>query len=245
MTASSLKAIEKNWAPEHADYLAVLGNQFTLDTYRYAGKTMFRLPVPSTISFSSPEKKDIESARKRFLWLGSGGLVHKGLDRVLEAFSQLPDLHLTVCGPVDAPFERQFRQIYFKELYETDNIDTIGWIDVSSSTFRDIVANCIGLVYPSCSEGQSGAVITCMQAGLIPIISYESGVDVDNFGVLLKDCSVDQIIESVSLLSSAPASALSEKALKTWQYARDHHTQGQYRSEYQQMIKSILAENSK
>ena len=241
-SAWSLKVIEKNWAPEYADYCAVLGNQFTLDTYRYAGKKMFRLPVPTPIAYPSPEKKNVDSVRKNFLWFGSGGLVHKGLDLTLEAFSRLPDFHLTVCGPIESLSEREFRQAYIKELYETDNIDTIGWVDVSSTKFLDIMSNCIGLVYPSCSEGQSGAVITCMRAGLIPIISIESGVDVQDFGTLLKDCSVDEIVRSVSKLASASPSELLKRAIRTWQYAGQHHTQSRYSKRYQEMIKTIRAD---
>lgn len=243
-TASSLKVIEKNWAPEFADYLAILGNEFTLDTYRYAKKKMFRLPVPTSLSYPAPTQKDFDSCNKRYLWLGSAGLVHKGLDLTLEAFRRMSDYHLTVCGSVDATSEREFRKIYYKELYETDNIDTVGWIDVGSTKFLEIASRCTGLVYPSCSEGQSGAVVTCMAAGLIPIVSYESGVDIDNFGVMLKDCTVDQITESVMRLSSTAVSELSDKAENAWTFARDHHTLTQYRVEYQQMINSILAEQS-
>ena len=42
----------------------------------------------------SPEGKDFEVCRPHFMWLGSRGFVHKGLDVVLEAFSEMPELAL-------------------------------------------------------------------------------------------------------------------------------------------------------
>ena len=238
-SVSSLKQIEKNWAPESCDYISVLGNEFTLDTYRYAGKQMFPLPVPTLITHPSPQDRDFSSIRKNYLWLGSAGLVHKGLDLVLEAFTQMPEYRLTVCGPLDAPSEKEFKRIYHKELYETENIQCVGWTDVGSPEFADIAKTCVALIYPSCSEGQSGGVVTCMHAGMIPVISYESGVDVEDFGLILDDCSVDNIQRAVQQLSALPASELASRALATWQYAQTNHSQDEYMRRFEAMIQTI------
>lgn len=242
ISTGSMKEIERNWAPEHADYLTVLGNEFTLGTYRYANKPMFSVPVPTPGTYASPEDKDFKHVRNRFLWLGSGGAVHKGLDLVLEACTELPDHHLTVCGPMDAPKERHFRCSYYHELYETANIHTIGWIDVGSQQFHDIARNCVGLIYPSSSEGQAGAVITCLRAGLIPLISYESGVDVHDFGIILDECTAGHIKETMLDLSNRPASELQKMAVKAWDYARRNHTPEKYIARYRQIIEEILAD---
>lgn len=42
--------------------------------------------------------KSISSSRRNFLWFGSVGLIHKGLDIVIDAFKELPDLSLNVYG---------------------------------------------------------------------------------------------------------------------------------------------------
>ena len=185
ITSTSIRVIEHNYAVEHADYLTMLGNQFTQSTYSFAGKPVFPLPVPTPNTFAPRKDKDFTACRKRFLWLGSGGLVHKGLDLVLEVFRETPEYQLMVCGPLDAPSEKEFVQAFRRELYETPNIQAIGWVDVGSEQFEKIANSCAALIYPSCSEGQAGSVITCLQAGVIPLISYESGVDVDGFGTIL------------------------------------------------------------
>ncbi len=177
---------------EHADHVAMIGNSFTESTFRYAGKPAVLLPNPTTVAFP-PLARDLAQCRKRFLWLGSIGLALKGLDLVLEAFAAMPDCSLTVIGPVSQ--EKDFEAAFHKELYETPNIRTVGSLDTGGEQFEEIARACVGIVYPSFSEGQSGSVITCMHAGLIPVVSYESGVDTGAGGIVLRDVSVTVIQE--------------------------------------------------
>jgi glycosyltransferase involved in cell wall biosynthesis len=185
------------------------------------------------------EEKDFEACRRRFLWLSSGGLVHKGLDLVLDVFAEMPDCHLTVCAPIDA--EPDFQAAYYKKLYQTPNIRTLGWVDTASARFAEIVGGCIALVFPSCSEGQSGSVVTCLHAGLIPIISYECGVDVGEFGWILKECSINEIKTSLGEISSLSGGELKRRARQAWEHARANHTREKFAWEYQKIISTIIA----
>ncbi len=201
------KLQDENLAIEFADYGTVLGNEFTVNTYRYAGKPLFRVPLPTCAVFPSFEDKDYDIIKKNYVWFGSHGFVHKGLDLVLEAFAQMPEYNLTVCGPI--VMEKEFEKVYNNELYNTPNIKTIGWIDVDSGEFKSILQQSIGIVFPSCAEGGGGSVITCMQGGLIPIVTYEASVDVeDNYGIMLKSPTIDAIKNAVRLLSSLPGESL-------------------------------------
>ncbi len=227
-----------NLGIEHADCAVVIGNEFTINTFKYANKPMYRVPVVGLFPYPSPEGKDLESYRRHYLWFGSGGLVRKGLDLVLDTLVGMPDYHLTVIGPVK--HEADFERAYWKELYETQNIRTVGWVDLAGSGFLEIANKCLGLIYPSCSEGQAGSVINCLHAGLIPIVSYESGVDIENFGVLLKDCSIEEIKSSIRMISSLSAAELKKRAVKAWEYARMHHTRERYAEEYRKIIAEII-----
>ena len=185
-----------------------------------------------------PEKKDFEACRKRYLWFGSGGLVRKGLDLALEAFAGMPDHHLTICGPIKE--EKDFEIAYYKELYETPNITTIGWVDVSKPEFLEITNRCIGVVFPSAAEGGGGSVITCMHAGLIPIVSYEASVDVDDeYGLVLKNCSIEEIQNSIRKISRLSEEKLKSMARKSWQFVRVNHTQQRFSEEYRKAIEKI------
>lgn len=233
-----IRQIEPTRGIEEADYATILGNRFTLSTYQYAKKPMFSIPISAQAVYPWPNEKDFNACRRQFLWFGGTGLVHKGLDLVLEAFAAMPDYHLTVCGRIT--YEKDFMRAYHKELFEMPNIHTVGWVDVTSSAFKEITARCIALIHPSCSEGQSGAVVNCLHASLIPIISYESGVDVDDFGVVLKDCSVDEIKRSVQNISDLPSHELRRMARQAWEFARSNHTRERFAEEYSKAVDKII-----
>ena len=170
--------------------------------------------------------------------------MHKGLDLVLEVFSEMPECHLTVCGPLDSPSENEFRQAFYRELYETPNIDTVGWVDVSSQTFVDIANSCCALIYPSCSEGQAGSVITSLQAGIIPLVSYESGVNVDDFGVILANCSYAGIRDVIQEFSLKSDDELADMSRKAYEYARENHSRERYLKEFDKVVEYIESERS-
>jgi len=237
------KMVEINFAIENADFATILGNEFTKNTYRYANKNIYRVPISTPVIFPWPEKKDFKSCRKSFLWFGSEGMVHKGLDLVLEAFVAMPDFQLIVCGPISQ--ENDFEKAYYKELYETKNIQTLGWIDITGPKFVEITNKCIGLIYPSCSEGGGGSVITCLHASLIPIVSYESSVDIkDDFGFILRNCSLDEIKYSINFVSNLPTEKLETMARKAWEFARENHTRETFSRDYKNAITSILRERN-
>jgi glycosyltransferase involved in cell wall biosynthesis len=238
-TLPTRRSLPPNLAIEHADYATILGNDFTASTYAYAGKPLYRIPISSAALYPWPADKNFESCRTHYLWLGSYGLVHKGLDLVLEAFAQMPDYHLTICGPIHQ--ERDFTAAYEEELYGTPNIHARGWIDLESAEFLEISRRSIALIYPSCSEGQSGGVVTCLHAGLIPVISYQSGVDVNGFGLVLKDCSIPNIKDSVRTISSLSSGELQARSRQAWEYSRTHHTRETFAKEYRNAISAILA----
>ncbi|WP_250124078.1 glycosyltransferase [Chroococcidiopsis sp. CCMEE 29] len=231
-------------AIEHAHCATTLGNEFTINTHKYANKPIYRIPISAPEVYPWSEDKDFEACRKRFLWFGSGGLVHKGLDLVLEAFAEMPDYDLTICGPITK--EKDFEQAFYQELYQTLNIHTIGWIDVNSPKFLEITNSCIGIIYPSCSEGGGGCVITCMHAGLIPIVSYEASVDVhDDFGVILKECSIEEIKNTLRRISSCSGQELKGMARKSWEFARANHTKEKFAQEYRNVVENIIASYGK
>lgn len=238
VTCTSIRIVETNRAIELADYGALLGGEFLRGTYAYAGKPLYCLPVPTLRTYPSPERKDYDAARRRFVWFGSTGFVHKGLDRVLEAFRDMPELELRVCGPIDR--EPEFARIYDAELGRTPNVRTVGWLDVDGPDFLRVVEDCVALVFPSCAESQSASSLTCMQAGLIPILTREAGIDTRDFGVTLEDASIPAIRAAVRHVAGLPAEELRRRACAARDHARAHHTLEHYRRAYRAMVEDIL-----
>ena len=233
----SIRLIEHNLAIENAELVTILGNDFTINSYAYAGKPMHRIPISSPISFEW-SKRNIDSIRNNYMWFGSSGFVHKGLDLVLELFAGLPHYHLYVCGPLD--MEKAFVSEFHKELYETRNIHPVGWVDVNDVTFKQILDSCLGIVYPSCAEGGGGSVICCMQGGVIPIASYESSVDIADNGIILKESSLVEMQEEVVRLSGLSSRELENMSHETWQFASRIHTKEYFAEKYRSFVLDVL-----
>ena len=233
------KLIEDNHAIEHADCATCLGNEFTVNSYAFADKPIHRIPISVPFTYPWPERKSLESVRRTWLWFGSEGFVHKGLDLVLEAFAGMPDFTLYVCGPMER--EPEFQQAFYEELYRTPNIRTLGWVDVGGARFRDVANRSLGLIYPSCSEGGGGSVYTCMHAGLIPVVSRESSVDVDaSYGCLLKDCRVETLRDEVRRFGDMSPADLKTMAERAWSFARAHHTREAFAEAYRNFVADLV-----
>ena len=233
----SIRIIEHNLAIENADLGTILGNEFTIESYSYAGKQLHRIPISSPISFEW-SKRDIDSIRNNYLWFGSTGFVHKGLDLVLELFAGLPDYHLYVCGPLEK--EHRFVREFHKELYETANIHTVGWVDINDVRFKQILDNCLGIVYPSCAEGGGGSLIGCMQGGVIPVASYESSVDIADNGIVLTESSLAEMRKVVVRLSSLSTQELETMSHETWHFASRSHTKESFADKYRKFVLDVL-----
>ncbi len=230
-------------AIEFADCAIGYGNEFTFNTFKYTNKPIYRISNHTCTTYPWSETKDFGACRKSFLWLGSNAFVLKGLDLVLESFATMPEYHLTICGSIKQ--DKAFEKAFYKELYQTPNIHTVGWVDVGSSEFLEIANNCIGLVYASASEAHCTSVLTCMQAGVIPIISYESAVDVDDFGIILAKSSIEEICNSVQKLANLPAQELKLMARKAWECARANYTREKFADEYRKIIEHLITINQK
>jgi glycosyltransferase involved in cell wall biosynthesis len=161
---------------------------------------------------------------------------------VLEAFAGMPEYELTVCGPVKQ--EKRLETAYAQELYRTRNLHTIGWVKLDSPEFVAIANRCIAAVYASCSEGGGGSIITCMHAGLIPIVTHEASVDVDpSFGWKLQDASIEEIRNAVRAMASMPAADLRAMSRRAWEFARANHTRENFAAQYRNVIRQILADH--
>jgi glycosyltransferase involved in cell wall biosynthesis len=229
-----------------ADVLSYLGNDFTRSTYPAShasstgGPPMVRIPVSVSHTYDWPAGKDFDQARRTFLWLGSGGLVHKGLDLVLEAFAELPGCRLFVCGPISR--ERDFARCYRRELYGLPNVETIGWIDVASERFRSLARRCGALVYPSSSEGGGASALTCMHAGLPAVLTREASVDLTaETGVLLREATIEAIREAVAELAARSAGELESMSRAAWEWARAHHSREVFAARFRAFAEDLLA----
>jgi glycosyltransferase involved in cell wall biosynthesis len=224
---------------ESADLATVLGNDFTMESFRFAGKKLHRIPISSAYEFSWLTDRDFDAARRRFLWMGSYGMVHKGLDLVLEAFARMPDLELTVCGRPEK--EEDFFAAYREELTALPNVRLAGWIDPSSPEFGELRRTHAAVVYPSCSEGGGGAVIHAMHAGLLPVVTREASVDIGDFGEAIAGDTVEAVAAAVRAVAALSEEAVELRCRAAWDHARKSHTLAEFNSNYHRFAAAVAS----
>jgi len=225
-------------SPHVADYLVGFGNKTIFGTFRELNKPIFPIQASEIIQYDFPKYKDLEKARKHFLWIGGGGAVLKGLDITLEAFSKMPDMHLHVCGPIYG--EKDFTDEYKEELEKTSNIHVYGRIDVTGKEFAKIIATCAAVIYPSGGDGTAGAIIQAMHAGLIPIITPEAGIQENTECIPIENPTPESIKEVVIKFSNMNIDIIQTKSQAIWQYARSYYTKEQFLKTYATFIDKVL-----
>jgi len=231
------RQVEPSRGVEVADEVVVLGNEFTRHTFLFGGKPVTRVPISSAYEFSWPTARDFEQARKRFLWVGSYGMVHKGLDLVLDAFAGMPDLELTVCGRPEK--EEDFYKLYEKELICMPNIHFHGWLDMASPDFLEIAGTHAAVIYPSSAEGGAGSVIHCMHAGMLPICTKEASIDLGDFGVHVGSGTVEAVQKACRTVADMSASDVEARARAAYEHARRVHARERFRENYRKFAERI------
>lgn len=199
-------------ALELCDAALLNGNEHTLATYPAAFRHKMRL-VTTPGSYLGRSGKPVGAPvppEREFLWFFGGGAAHKGLDLVLEVFARNPRLVLHVAGG-DLQRDPAFVDAYRRELTACDNIRVYGRLEPPGREFAALVRRCCAFVAPSCAEAASAAVVTCLKAGLYPIVSRDCGVTLPpGAGTYLETCSVDEIEEAVLATHAMPAADLQE-----------------------------------
>ena len=232
------RQIPFNLTTETADRIIYVGNAYTAETFAFACKPMQRIPISTVVLADWPEQKDFDRVRHNFIWFGSVGLAHKGLDLALEAFARLPGFNLTVAGAID--LDADFKQVYHRELYELPNIRTLGWVTATEPEFLTLLRDQVGVVYPSCSEGGAGSVICCLHGGLIPIVTREASVDVQDFGFETRSDAIEDIMTAVRRVAELPAAELAARARAAWEHVRAVHTREHFRRVWRQYARDQL-----
>lgn len=198
---------------KYTDVIFAMGNEFGINSYKKYKKPIFTI-CPST----SPKiKTDLAQLTKRkqnkFLYFGGNGNLVKGLDVVIEVFSGLPELELYICAPEN---ESDFNKYYRDFLSQSKNIHCFGFIPIAGKLFNKITSECGYIIFPSCSEGTATSVVTCMRRGLIPIVTYETGVDIEDFGFQIKDIEIDALRKQILDIFEIPDKAFVEMSIKTY-----------------------------
>lgn len=69
-------------------------------------------------------------------------------------------------------------------------------------------------------------------------------MDVNDFGLILKDCSIEEIKTSIYRISSLSTEELKRMSRKAWEFARANHTRERFAEEYRKFVEKIITTHS-
>ena len=220
----------------NANAIILTGNNWTASTYASFENIVYTVPVPTINEIKKPAWV---SDHRGFLWFGGGGAVHKGLDLVLEAARYGVDVfNVTVCGPILG--EKDFILAYKKDLFESNNINFKGFVDVNSFEMNTLVNKNPFVILPSCSEGMASSVVTCMARGLIPIVTKETGISLENFGVEILEPSPGGVREAMEKAMKLTDDEISEQQERVVAYVRRNYTRISFKNAFANALNNII-----
>lgn len=218
-------------ANREADGIIAIGNKLVAQTYKKFPKVLalnlacYADPRPAIV-------KNHAKTKNNFLFFAGGGSIHKGLDLTIEAFVGL-DQHLYIMAYI----EPEVMRVYEKML-DLPNIHYIGPGHFRSDEFYRVMGLCSFAILPSCSEGQPGSMVECLNEGLIPVISREVHLDIDDFGFLINRPSVNTVRRAVIEASKIDTKSVSRYSKAARRTALSRHSP----ERFQGALKNHLAE---
>lgn len=177
----------------------------------------------------------IDKSRNNVLWFGSKGIIHKGLDILIDAVAQMPEKRLC-CYGIDKG------EIQFFNKLKSHNSINCGSINVLGNEFiNEVIYNHNICVFPSCSEGMSTAVATCMAHGIIPIITRETGFNKMPFIIELESFTVEQVRKSIEQIQSLSVEELLQMRYDCYVYSRTEFSLNTFNRQFSSIMDRILS----
>lgn len=223
-------------ANQRANAIICLGNQGAADTYKDF-EFVYNLPIGSfTTQGNAKTIAELEAGRENVLYVAGAGNIHKGLDLVLDAVNELPNLHLYIYTFLD----NDFTHVYAKQL-AGNQVTICDFEAFPNEKFLELTRKCNTAIMPSCSEGSPGSIVEAIIQGLIPIVSKEAHIDVDDFGITLKDNTVDTIKKALSSLVSEDIKKLQLKSKSANRIGLTRHSKERYERSLANIVRDIEA----
>lgn len=244
----SSRVTENFWTCSYflSDKIIALGNKFVADTFINVNP-LINCESVNAFYFDvydiNIDAKNFDISKKHFLWFGSSGLLHKGLDLLIDIFLERKDITLHICGA--SKDEIKFWDYYQSKIVNCKNIIDYGFVDIKSDKFKNLMNECAFCVYPTASEGGSPALLNVMaNGGLIPIASKACGIDIEDFGFEFNELNRVEIEKYIDKVISLSSNELLQKSKYVKQFVKENFTFLNYKKNLKSsIVKAISSKN--
>lgn len=168
----------------NAKLILGIGNNFTKKTF---GKNKNKVILLPGIPLDTHVKSNYIINRCKILWVGSKGILHKGLHIACE-FAKKLNLVLVVVGI--SRDEKPFAEFILNN--SGCHYELHGYVSIPSSNWDKITNDLSFVLGVSISEGMSTSILTCIKTGLYPITVDRCGI---NFGPVISFKPRENLVE--------------------------------------------------
>lgn len=236
----SSRIVDFKWGVGAAlsDYNVILGNEITKNTFcQYKMESnVFNLNPPyyTQTCITNFDKKN----KQKFLWFGSFGLIHKDLYTCIEFFENHPEFELYICGYLYN--ESKFLDVMERKRKFTSNIHFLGFVNIASDQFKQLMEECTFTILTSCAEGCATAIETVLgNGGLIPIISKQCGITIPN-GITVNENTYEALEAAILNLQKLTYEEIKNSAKNNIEYMAKSFSIENYKSELNRILKELI-----
>lgn len=219
---------------EVSDYGIVLSSHYNAKTMASYFDKMFTINVNGLYNPNYIYKRcHIEQNRMHFLWFGSQGVIHKGLDILIDAFRTMPDCILNIYGVPQ-------QEMKIVQPLLSSNIFVHKTCNVMSDNFlTEVVGENVFVVSASCSEGMMSGIATCMLHGIIPIVTKETGYESSSCIFEFEDYTVEKIQEAIREVNSLSLKDIYKLSQECFEYAHRQFTLEAFRKRFVEIVTEL------
>lgn len=215
-----------------SDAMIMIGNDWTKSTWKRVYDGLILKQVGSNVFFEDIYKYKTED--KEFIFIGSSGAIHKGLDLCIEIFKELSPKYIL---NIFAHYEKDFFDVYGKL---PENIKFHGFKNINSEDFKKVLGKCSFILAPSCSEGQMTSLILGIGNGLLPLATKESGVDLPE-EFIINELNLEYLKNKVLEIYNLEEKEYKEKVLKLQNKIKNEHNLKSFEECFRKNIKIVNA----
>ena len=184
-------------------------------------------------------KYEVNVCEKRksinFLVFGVKGFVHKGNDLLLEVFDKHPEWNLYMCG---REIKEECKRL---GLVLPNNARDCGFVDVCSDKFLELIEICPFVLLPSCSEGMSTSLLTCMRHGLIPVTMRGTGMDeLFDYCEYFEDYHLSAIESKLEELAGMDTKKMEKYSNKIYEYANENFALESFTEHFKKCMEELI-----
>lgn len=218
-----------------SDMAIVMSSDYNIQSMRKYIQEIY--PINVNCLYNSAYTFDtshIKGSKRNFLWFGSQGTLHKGLDILIDAFKQLPEYTLNIYG-VPENEKRYIKPLLSKNtiLHERVNVLSQDFID-------KVVKQNVFVLSASCSEGMMSGIATCMIHGLIPIVTKETSYNSCSCIFEFDGYKVEDILKKIKQMDNLKIADLEKISKECQEYAKDNFLLSSFKKSMKQILPEYI-----